>query len=502
MQRPRCTETGFTLVELLVVVVILGILSAVVVFAVRGASDKGQRAAIGTDERIIRTAEETHCAQHGTYVRIGTSGDQPGESLIGSRLLTTPPIYHTVDITSPVPCNNGTGLPIKCADGSPMPDCGLTTPPVTSWVRTTTDPLSFARGVAVQLPTGKVLALFSSDFGAATVAQLYDPFIDTWSVTSPPPGGSPNSATLITGTFDQCGINCGKVLVQLFSFQNIPWQLYDPLTGTWSPTSITNKTRSSASTVSLLSGERCGPDCGKVLVVGGQTSGGPENSFEAASTSELYDPVLNLWTLLDSIMQTSFENPRASVISGTACAPMCGRVLVTGGKVSDPSDSLVYNPSERTWTTVSNRCMRCDTGGRDLVSLPDGRVLALRENPVFPTLVVNPMRVFVPSRNEWADAKPVPSGCSASGGCGFTASRLADGKILVAGGRLLSDPPAKESNVYDPATNEWAAADPMSVPRRDASAVRLDRPKCEPRCDKVLVVGGGGGGEGTAELYG
>jgi len=34
-------DRGYTLIELLIVIVILGILSAVVVFAVRGAGDKG-----------------------------------------------------------------------------------------------------------------------------------------------------------------------------------------------------------------------------------------------------------------------------------------------------------------------------------------------------------------------------------------------------------------------------------------------------------------------------
>lgn len=60
-------EGGFTLIELLVVIVVLGILSAVVVFAVRGAGDKGQSAAVQTDSKTVRTAEEVFCAQKGYY---------------------------------------------------------------------------------------------------------------------------------------------------------------------------------------------------------------------------------------------------------------------------------------------------------------------------------------------------------------------------------------------------------------------------------------------------
>jgi len=56
-------EEGFTLVELLVVVVILGILAAVVVFAVGGITDKGETSANAIDERTMRTAEESFYAQ-------------------------------------------------------------------------------------------------------------------------------------------------------------------------------------------------------------------------------------------------------------------------------------------------------------------------------------------------------------------------------------------------------------------------------------------------------
>jgi prepilin-type N-terminal cleavage/methylation domain-containing protein len=54
---------GFTLVELLVVIVILGILGAVVVFAVGGISGRGQDAACRTENRSIKTAAEAYRAR-------------------------------------------------------------------------------------------------------------------------------------------------------------------------------------------------------------------------------------------------------------------------------------------------------------------------------------------------------------------------------------------------------------------------------------------------------
>lgn len=51
---------GFTLVELLIVIVILGILATVTVFAVRGITDKGQENAEGTDLNSLSTAVEAY----------------------------------------------------------------------------------------------------------------------------------------------------------------------------------------------------------------------------------------------------------------------------------------------------------------------------------------------------------------------------------------------------------------------------------------------------------
>src|SRR3989442_692283 len=67
MRARRGVEHGFTLVELLVVIVILGILAAIVVFAVTGIGDKGQSAACGEDRRSLETAEEHYYVDHSAY---------------------------------------------------------------------------------------------------------------------------------------------------------------------------------------------------------------------------------------------------------------------------------------------------------------------------------------------------------------------------------------------------------------------------------------------------
>ncbi len=63
----RRGEQGFTLIELLIVIVILGILAAIVVFSVRGITDRGDTAACKTTISEVDVAVEAYYAQVGKY---------------------------------------------------------------------------------------------------------------------------------------------------------------------------------------------------------------------------------------------------------------------------------------------------------------------------------------------------------------------------------------------------------------------------------------------------
>ncbi|MCB9381000.1 MAG: prepilin-type N-terminal cleavage/methylation domain-containing protein [Acidimicrobiaceae bacterium] len=67
MQTHTKKDRGFTLVELLIVIVILGILATVTVFAVRGITNKGQESACAADKKTIEVAAEAYMAQVGEY---------------------------------------------------------------------------------------------------------------------------------------------------------------------------------------------------------------------------------------------------------------------------------------------------------------------------------------------------------------------------------------------------------------------------------------------------
>lgn len=76
-----------------------------------------------------------------------------------------------------------------------------------------------------------------------------------------------------------------------------------------------------------------------------------------------------------------------------------------------------------------------------------------------------------------------------------TATRLDDGRVLVAGGYQGGASSTGTTELYDPATNSWSDGAPMAVARGAHAAAKLQN-------GKVLVVGGYGGGHiASAELY-
>ena len=110
--RPR--SSGFSLVELLVVVALLGIVAAITVFIVRGASESSQERACAADGQTVEKAADYYFAQNQVDVipATGVGPDRFEQTLVDAQLLATTSTYFDVSqdgTVSPTgdPCPQG-----------------------------------------------------------------------------------------------------------------------------------------------------------------------------------------------------------------------------------------------------------------------------------------------------------------------------------------------------------------------------------------------------------
>ncbi len=164
---PRCAprpslaaggQSGFTLLELLVVVAVLGVLSGVVVFSVGAMTERAEQSACAADERVLVTALEAHAASTGSYV------DQ--DALVAAGHLRSASSSHEVvlsaDDYSIVPagdCAPGSGVEVAAESGSAALVATTSTLPPTTTTTAPPEPTEATSTItsvaAVNLSTNK-----------------------------------------------------------------------------------------------------------------------------------------------------------------------------------------------------------------------------------------------------------------------------------------------------------------------------------------------------------
>lgn len=260
-------------------------------------------------------------------------------------------------------------------------------------------------------------------------------------------------------------------------------ELYDPASGTWSSAASMNVRRSRHVALLLANG--------KVLVVGGRIANGVPTA-----SAELYDPTANTWTLTAS-MSVARDNFTGTLLDD-------GRVLVTGGVGGDGSGTVVeksaeiYDPTVGQWAAAGKMAIR--RFNHAAVRLADGRVLVVGgAGPAGDCVYFATAEVFSPSTGRWTSADPlaVPRGIPAL-------ALLPDGRALAAGGLTLpadcvpSGFAATETvELYDAEADRWSSSASMATTRRAFGDAQL--------ADGSVLVAGGRNSAGallsTSELY-
>lgn len=95
----REDESGFTLTELLITVVILGVLAGIVVFAVAGFAKDGNKVACEADRRNVQIAAEAYHARTGAYPAGTDDATRLGILVTQGFLRQTPSTTHGYLIT-------------------------------------------------------------------------------------------------------------------------------------------------------------------------------------------------------------------------------------------------------------------------------------------------------------------------------------------------------------------------------------------------------------------
>ena len=213
---------------------------------------------------------------------------------------------------------------------------------------------------------------------------------------------------------------------------------------------------------------------GSVLI-----AGGTDGRNKALASAEIYDPAANRWRSAASMTTARLDH--------TATLLPSGKVLVVGGLLGPvPFGSLataeLYDPTTDRWSAVAP--MFVPRARHTATLLSDGRVLvvggialAVTESGLFPSLPTDP-EIYDPKVNRWSATAPM-----GESRLGQTATRLTDGRVLIAGGQDSGDAILKSTEIYNPTDDRWISAAPMAVARSFQVATLMAN-------GDVLVAGG------------
>ncbi len=88
MEKSSNKQTGFTIVELLIVIVVIGILAAITIVAYNGIQGRSKDAKRQSDLSAIQKGLELYYVDNGGYPTCGGGTYQPGGALDGNPVLT------------------------------------------------------------------------------------------------------------------------------------------------------------------------------------------------------------------------------------------------------------------------------------------------------------------------------------------------------------------------------------------------------------------------------
>jgi hypothetical protein len=405
-----------------------------------------------------------------------------GVLAVGGALLVYQRGQPSVGVVGPTPTASPQASPSAPAPTPSRAPVSGQGPTVSPDIPSLAGPMGVGRQIhtATVLADGRVLIAGGYDNKDAALASavLYDPGTDTFSDT----GSLANARGLHTATL----LNDGRVLIAgggPASWLPLPGngtylfsaELYDPGTGTFSPTGTMTTARENHTATRLADG--------RVLIAGGTDLGS-----HTISSAELYDPMTGTFSPTGS-MATARAFHTATLLPD-------GRVLVAAG---DPASwfagspmlasAEVYDPETGTFSTTA--AMTGARGSHTATLLRDGRVVFTGGSDSSRDLET--AELYDPATGAFSATDPM-----AYGRLYHTATLLRDGRVLVVagGGEYTSRQFLASAELYDPQARTFSLTGSLIEPRTYHEASLLAD-------GRVLVTGGYGQAAplASAELY-
>ena len=210
---------------------------------------------------------------------------------------------------------------------------------------------------------------------------------------------------------------------------------------------------------------------GKVLVAGGNCGTNGQNRKGSLSETDLYDPATGLWSATARLITARDEH--------TATLLANGKVLVAGGfnngyVLSILSYPELYDPATGLWSTTGS--MKAARASHTATLLANGKVLVLGGRNSN-NIAISSAELYDPATGLWST-----TGSLTNARYDHTATLLSNGKVLVAGG--YNNGYLTSAELYDPTSGQWNRIGSLSTGRYGHTATLLAN-------GKVLVAGGG-----------
>lgn len=202
---------------------------------------------------------------------------------------------------------------------------------------------------------------------------------------------------------------------------------------------------------------------------------------------EIYDVISKKWTLTDSLNYERTFGETATLLDN-------GDVLVAGGYYLYPGDSRILKSCEiydsKTSKWIITDSLKIDREYHTATKLQDGRILVAGGFSATQK-ELNDCEIYDPQTNKWTVVAPLNIARYH-----HSAVLLPDGNVLVTGGKnsqYPTDPWLNSCELYDPNNNSWTIKKSLKVSRADHSQIILN--------NGLLLIAGGGMNNNTWELY-